>query len=188
MKKHIASFLIINITLLFIVNCLPSAALAKEGSLAITFEYTLAPNDLLEVKILNRKDMDTKQTIAPDGTIALPFLGRITAQGKTLSEFQTYLTTEFAKYVDKPQLVVYLTPRSIYVVQHNLKTNISEVKEAKSITEAKSFAGEDYTKEIKYGGVITVDVGDQPDWWENNWYKVLTGTAVAVGIYETLKK
>ncbi len=157
-------------------------------SLACAFEYTLATNDLLEVKILNQKDMDTKQTITPDGTIALPFLGRVQAQGKTLTEFQAYLTTEFAKYVDKPQLVVYLTPRSIYVVQHDIKKNTWDVKEAKSIPEAKAFAGEDYTKEIKYGDVITVDVGLQPDWWENNWYKVLTGTAVAVGIYETLKK
>ena len=158
------------------------------ASFAYAFEYTLATNDLLAVKILNQKDMDTKQTITPDGTIALPFLGRVQAQGKTLTEFQAYLTTEFAKYVDKPQLVVYLTPRSIYVVQHDIKKNTWDVKEAKSIPEAKAFAGEDYTKEIKYGDVITVDVGLQPDWWENNWYKVLTGIAVAVGIYETLKK
>ena len=178
MKKLIASILIINITLLGFCHL----------DLGFAQEYILASNDLLEVKILNQKDMDTKQTIAPDGTIALPFLGRVQAQGKTLNEFQTYLTTEFAKYVDKPQLVVYLTPRSIYVVQHDLKKNTWDVKEAKSIPEAKAFAGEDYTKEIKYGDVITVDVGLQPDWWENNWYKVLTGLAVAVGIYETLKK
>ncbi len=55
--------------------------------------------------------MDTKQTIAPDGTISLPFLGRVQPQGKTLSEFQTYLTTELAKYVNKPQLVVYLNAK-----------------------------------------------------------------------------
>ena len=177
MKKYICIFLIIILNLTFVI-----------GNLSSAFEYTLATNDLLEVKILNQKDMDTKQTIAPDGTIALPFLGRVQAQGKTLNEFQDYLKTEFAKYVDKPQLVVYLTPRSIYVVQHDLKKNTWDVKEAKSIPEAKAFAGEDYTKEIKYGDVITVDVGNEPDWWENNWYKVLTGTAVAVGIYETLKK
>ena len=157
-------------------------------SLAYAFEYTLATNDLLEVKILNQKDMDTKQTITPDGTIALPFLGRVQAQGKTLNEFQSYLTTELAKYVDKPQLVVYLTPRSIYVIQHNLKTNLSEVKEAKSITEAKAFAGDDYTKEIKYGDVITVDVGKQTDWWEDNWYKVISATAVITGIVLSLNK
>jgi protein involved in polysaccharide export with SLBB domain len=176
MKRIISIFLMVS--MLFPV--LSSAVLA--------FEYTLAPDDLLEVKILNQKDMDTKQAVAPDGSISLPFLGRVQAQGKTLSEFQTYLTTELAKYVDKPQLVIYFAPRSIYVIQHNLKTNISEVKEAKTIAEAKAYAGADYTKEIKYGDVISVDVGIQSDWWESNWYKVLTGIAVAVGVYETLKK
>jgi polysaccharide export outer membrane protein len=160
---------------------LPAEALAKAG-------YTLATNDQLEIKIIGQKDMDTKQTIAPDGTIALPFLGRVQAQGKTLNEFQTYLTAEFAKYVDKPQLVVYLTPRSIYVIQHNLKTNLSEVKEAKSIAEAKAYAGDDYTKDIKYGDVITVDVGKQPDFFEENWYKIITATAVVVGIVASLNK
>jgi hypothetical protein len=158
------------------------------GSLAYAYEYTLATNDLLEVKILNQKDMDTKQTIAPDGTIALPFLGRVQAQGKTLNEFQAYLTIEFAKYVDKPQLVVYLTPRSIYVVQHDLKKNTWDVKEAKNIEEARAYAGKDFKGDIKYGDIINVNVSEEPDWWENNWYKVLTGAAVAVGIYETLKK
>lgn len=176
MKRLIACLIILSLLFPFI------------GSIAYAFEYTLAPNDTLEVKILNQKDMDTKQTIAPDGTISLPFLGRVQAQGKTLTEFQASLTTDFAKYVDKPQLVVYLTPRSIYVIQHNLRTNLSEVKEAKSITEAKAYAGNDYTKEIKYGDVITVDVGIQPDWWETNWYKVISATAVLVGIDAALKK
>lgn len=158
------------------------------SSIALAFEYTLAPNDTLEINLIGQKDMDTKQTIAPDGTISMPFLGNITASGKTLSEFKAYLNTELAKYIEKPQVIVYLTPQSIYIVQHDLKKNTWDVKEAKTIPEAKAYAGEDYTKEIKYGDVITVDVGNQPDWWENNWYKVLTGAAVAVGIYETLKK
>jgi len=152
------------------------------SSTALAFEYTLAPNDTLEIKIIGQKDLDTKQAINPDGTISLPFLGRVTAAGKTLPEFETYIKTELAKYVEKAQIIVYLTPRSIYVVQHNLKTNLSEVKEAKTIAEAKAFAGGDYTKEIKYGDVITVDVGKQPDWWEDNWYKVITATAVIAGL------
>jgi polysaccharide export outer membrane protein len=170
MKKIIC----ITLTLTMMLPILSFAVLA--------FEYTLAPNDTLEIKVIGQKDMDTKQAIGPDGTISLPFLGRVTAAGKTLPEFEKYLKTDLAKYIEKAQIIVYLTPRSIYVVQHNLKTNLSEVKEAKTIAEAKAFAGEDYTKEIKYGDVITVDVGNQPDWWESNWYKVITATAVIVGI------
>jgi hypothetical protein len=171
MKKVVSIFLMFILSWSFVI-----------GNLALAFEYTLAPNDQLEIKIIGQKDMDTKQTIAPDGTISLPFLGRVTASGKTLPEFETYIKTELAKYIEKAQIIVYLTPRSIYVVQHNLKTNLSDVKEAKTIAEAKAFAGEGYTKDIKYGDVITVDVGNQPDWWETNWYKVITATAVIVGI------
>jgi len=157
------------------------------GSAVLAFEYVLAPNDQLEIKIISQKDLDTKQTISPDGTISMPFIGRVSASGKTLAEFETYLKTSLSKYIEKPQLIVYLTSRSIYVVQHNLKTNLSEVKEAKTIAEAKAYAGEDYTKDIKYGDVITVDVGKQSDWWEDNWYKVITATAVIAGIAVSLR-
>ena len=177
MRKLIVSFLIIILSLTFVI-----------GNLAFAFEYTLAPNDVLEIKLIGQKDMDTKQAIDPDGTISLPFLGRITASGKTLPEFEKYLRTELAKYIEKAQIIVYLTPRSIYVVQHNLKTNLSDVKEAKTIAEAKAYAGNGYTKEIKYGDVITVDVGKQPDFFEENWYKIITATAVVVGIVATLNK
>ena len=172
MKKLISVFLLIVLNLTFVI-----------GNLSLAYEYTLAPNDTLEIKLIGQKDMDTKQTIAPDGTISMPFLGSITASGKTLSEFKTYLNTELGKYIEKPQIIVYLTPRSIYVIQHDLKKNTWDVKEAKSIEEAKAYTGKEFKGDIKYGDVITVDVSEEPDWWENNWYKVLTGTAVAVGIY-----
>jgi polysaccharide export outer membrane protein len=47
-------------------------------------EYVLAPNDQLEIKIIGQSDLDTKQTIAPDGSISLPLIGRILAGGKTM--------------------------------------------------------------------------------------------------------
>ena len=44
------------------------------SSLAYALEnYTCAPDDLLEVKILNQKDMDTKQAIAPDSSVSYHF-------------------------------------------------------------------------------------------------------------------
>lgn len=151
-------------------------------------DYILAPNDQIEVKIIGQKDLDTKQIIAPDGTISLPLLGRVTAQGQTLKGFNDYLSADFAKYITKPQVLVFLTPRPIYVIQHDIKKNTWDVKEAKSIDEARALAGKDYVGEIDQGSIISIEVGQKPDWWESNWYKVLTGTAVAVGIYTTLNK
>jgi hypothetical protein len=155
---------------------------------AYAVEYTLAPNDTLEIKIIGKKDLDTKQTIAPDGTISLPVIGRIRAEDLSLKQLDEYLTTEFSKYIEKPQIVVYLTSRPIYVIQHDIKKNIWDVKEAGSIEEARALAGKQYAGDINYGDIITVETSKKPDFWEDNWYKVLTGTAVVVGIYATLHK
>ena len=62
------------------------------------------------------------------------------------------------------------------------------MKEAKSVDEARALAGRNYTGEIKSGDIVSVEVSEKPDWWESNWYKVITGTAVLVGIYATLHK
>ena len=151
-------------------------------------DYFLAPSDQLEIHIIGQKDLDTKQAIAPDGTISLPLLGRVSAQGQTLAIFNKYLTSEFSKYIKSPQVIVYLTPRPIYVIQHNLKLNTWDVKEAKTIPEARAYAGRDFNGNIQYGDVVSVEVSEKPDFWEVNWYKLVTGTAVLVGIYATLHK
>ncbi|MDI6732149.1 MAG: hypothetical protein QME05_06275 [Candidatus Margulisbacteria bacterium] len=40
----------------------------------------------------------------------------------------------------------------------------------------------------KNGDIVSVEVSQKPDWWEDNWYKVLTGAAVIVGGYTTLHR
>ena len=177
MKKAICLFLIISTLLGFGIS-----------DLGFALDYVLASGDQLEIKVINHKDFDTKQAIAPDGSISLPLIGRITAQGQTLNSFDKYLAAEFSKYIDKPQVVVYLTPRPIYVIQHDLKKNTWDVKEAKSVEEARALAGRNYTGQISNGDIVSVEAGEKPDWWESNWYKVITGTAVLVGIYATLKR
>ena len=113
MKKPISLFLIIILHLTFVI-----------GHLSFADEYLLAPNDTLEIRVIGQKDLDTKQAVAPDGTISLPLLGSVTAQGQTLSSFKKHLSAEFAKYIKNPQVVVYLTPRPIYVIQHDLKKTL----------------------------------------------------------------
>ena len=140
-----------------------------------------------------KKDLNTKQTIAPDGTISLPFLGRIEARGQTLKEFNAHLKSAFSKYVANAQVVVALTPRPIYVIQHDVKKNVWEVKKANSIEEARAYMGPpdkgDYRGlKIQHGDVLSVNVSRKPDFFEQNWYKIITAGAVLVGIYATLNR
>ncbi|NQU18094.1 MAG: hypothetical protein HQ564_08535 [Candidatus Saganbacteria bacterium] len=53
MKKIISDFLIVVLNLTFVI-C----------NLSLAGEYLLAPNDTLDIKIIGKKDLDTKQTIA----------------------------------------------------------------------------------------------------------------------------
>jgi len=127
-------------------------------------DYLLQPADTLDIQLLNNPKYNTKQTIAPDGTISLPFLGRVKAQDKTLTQLDTYLKTEFAKYLEQPQIVVSISPKSkvlspeskdlkekstsdsgprtsdlIMLVIHDLKKDTTEVKSVKSVQEAKAW-------------------------------------------------
>jgi len=154
-------------------------------------EYVLAPGDTLDIKIIGKKDLDTKQTIAPDGTISLPFLGRVEARGQTLREFNSHLKSAFSKYIANAQVVVFLTPRPIYIIQHDVKKNVWDVKKAESVDEARAYLGPpdkgDY-RGLKHGDIVSVDVSQKPDFFEANWYKIITAGAVLVGIYATLNR
>jgi protein involved in polysaccharide export with SLBB domain len=74
-------------------------------------EYRLATGDVLEIKIVNHDNLNTKQSIAPDGTISLPLLGRIEAKDKELAIFQSELQQKYRIYINNPQLVMFLTPK-----------------------------------------------------------------------------
>jgi protein involved in polysaccharide export with SLBB domain len=177
MLKKFISFCLI-ITLLF--SLIPKPIFAEE--------YILAPQDTIELQVINDKTLNTKQTIAPDGTISLGLVGRIKAEGQSLSGLQIFLEKEYTKYIKAPQIVLMLEPRPIYIVWHDISKNTWEVKTAKSITEAKALAGKNYTGEIKYGDTINIEISQEKDWFEANWYKVLTATAVVVGIYGTVHR
>ena len=157
-------------------------------SLVIATEYILGPNDQLEINIIGQPDLTTKQVVTPDGTISLPVIGRIKVSGLTLNQLDEYLSAEFAKYIQKPKIIVYLTARPIYVIQHDIKKNTWDVKAAGSIEEARALAGEKYTGDISYGDIVNVEVSRKPDFFEENWYKIITAGAVLVGIYSTLNR
>jgi len=176
MKKSISIFLL----LCFLTS----------GSLAVPLakSYILAPGDIVEIQVLNKPELNTKQEIGPNGKISLPLTEeRVHIAGMSLSSFEVFVKEQLGKVTRDPNVVVYLTPRKIYVVQHFLKTDIIVNKEATTIDEARSYVGENYTKEIHYGDVIYVDIGTTPSWWDNNWVAVIATLAVLVSIGVNLR-
>ena len=170
-----------------------------------TKAYRLSPNDTLEIHVIGRDELTTKQTITPDGTISVPILGRIVVSGKTLFELDNLLESGFAKMVKAPSVVTYLVQEKdekkespIFVVIQDLKKETWSVKEAKTVSEALAWtAGQDFWVNgvkvsrsatltaqplIQPGDTVLVKMGEKPTFWEANWYKVLTSLAVVSGI------
>ena len=178
---------IVKIISILLLTIYTSLCFLPSGSHAVA-QYRLAPGDELEILILNKPELNTKQVISPNGKISLPLVPeRVYIATKTPNEAQEFIKAELAKYLHNPEIVVNLNPRNIFIVQHFLKTDTIVYKQATTIEEAKAYAGEDYTKEIHYGDVINVDVGKEPTWWDNNWVAVIATIAVIVSIGVNLR-
>jgi len=163
-------------------------------NLSLADTYRLSPYDTIELEIINHSEFKTKQAVTPDGLLSLPILGMISVEGYTLTELQDYLNHNYAAYLKNPQILLKLTPKPIYIIQYDRKKETWEVKEAKSVEEAQALIGiptSDLglrTSDLAYGNVYKVSVGRQPDFIEDNWYKIIAAVAIAAGTYATLNK
>ena len=68
--------------------------------------YILGPGDTVMVELLDVPEYSGNFTIGPDGTIYLPRLRSIAAEGLTIEELRFFLTKEFSAYVHEPQVFV----------------------------------------------------------------------------------
>ena len=177
MKKGICVFLIVLHSLVI-----------GNWSFVIADEYRLGPYDTIELNVIKHPELKTKQTITPDGQASLPLLGVTSLKGQTLKSLHQLLTTKYAAYIEQPQVTIKLIPKPIYIVQYDLRKDTWDVKMAKSIDEARALTGLNQTLSIEHGNVYKVSVSKKPDWWESNWYKVITATAVLAGVYATLNR
>ncbi len=59
--------------------------------------YVLGPNDEIEVKVFGQPDMSYKTRIRADGTITAPYLGLVTAAGKTTGQLSDEMMRAFLR-------------------------------------------------------------------------------------------
>ena len=80
--------------------------------------YILGPGDALIVELLDVPEYSGIFTLGPDGTLYIPRLRSVFAEGLTVEELQYSLTRQFSAYVHDPQVFVSLAayrPIRVYV-------------------------------------------------------------------------
>ena len=77
----------------------------------------LAPGDVINVTFSGAPEMNTKQKIQPNGKVSLPTIGDVSAAGKTITSFQSQLTSMYQPHLQDPNVVVGLetAAASVYV-------------------------------------------------------------------------
>jgi hypothetical protein len=147
-------------------------------------EYRIAPNDTISVEFKLKNEFSTKQPVTQDGFINLPLVKMIKVSGMTQAELQNYLEKEYQKYIANDAPLIFVEPRPIYIIWHDLKDDSVETKIAKTPDEARALCGNDYNGEIVPGQVIKIDHGRPQSWWENNWYKLVSALALVISIFK----
>src|SRR5580704_6148853 len=87
----------------------PSAPAAQAPASAAPDNYVIGPRDSLQVTVQDSEPLglNNKYSVDESGMVTLPFLGRVSAGGRTLAQFQDDLTKLLSpNYILHPQVRV----------------------------------------------------------------------------------
>jgi polysaccharide export outer membrane protein len=83
-----------------------SAQLLEKLSNAVSSEYIIGAEDVLEITVWRNVDLSKIAQVRPDGKISMPIIRDIMAVGKTPSQLGEELTNKLKEYVQTPVVAV----------------------------------------------------------------------------------
>jgi polysaccharide export outer membrane protein len=133
--------------LLAITIIVPQAAqAARLGPIAPTIkEYVVGPLDVLTITVFGEADLSKRYTVAADGTIDFPFIGRTKAGGLTLRELEDALAGRLAAgFLVNPQVgadIAEYRSKAVFIVGEVRAPGSYPVKGNMNLVEALALAG-----------------------------------------------
>ena len=105
-------------------------------------EYRIGPDDVLKISIYREDDMDRTVRVSPDGYVSFPLLGKVRADGLTVSELERAMAMDLVKYLKSPQVTVFIQEYGTVTVSGQVeKPGSYPLKGQLSVIEAISMAG-----------------------------------------------
>ncbi|MDP6934405.1 MAG: polysaccharide biosynthesis/export family protein [Myxococcota bacterium] len=107
-------------------------------------EFQLGPGDRIAIRVWRHTDLDMDVTIAPDGSISYPLVGRIQVAGMAYPELVERLTEAIATYYEEPQVsvnILELRNQKIFVLGEVSNPSVLQLDNEMSILEALTIAG-----------------------------------------------
>lgn len=112
---------------------------------ADTQGYTIGVDDVVEVNILQPEKLSITSSVAPDGSITVPYIGSVYVKGQTLSQSQEQIQGRLADgYMKYPVVAVNLQEsrsRKFFVYGEVAKPGTYTLEENTTVLRAISLAG-----------------------------------------------
>ncbi|MCS6285436.1 MAG: polysaccharide biosynthesis/export family protein [Nitrospira sp.] len=93
-----------------------SAPSGEKSSLIVTAEYTIGPEDVLEISVWRNADLSKTVAVRPDGRISLPLIGDVVAVGKTAVQLADTISSKLKEYKENPQVSIVISQVNSYVI------------------------------------------------------------------------
>src|ERR1700676_3550143 len=106
--------------------------------------YLIGRDDELEIIVWTQPQLSGKVTVASDGTISMPLIGRVPAAGKTPDQLKAELEKRYARYVHDANATVRVSdPAShvFYVIGEVTKPGAYKLHSGETLSQALAEAG-----------------------------------------------
>ena len=100
-----SAFLFASLAAILVSSAPECGAQEEEGN-----NYRLSANDLVEIRVYQEPDLDSRVRIAGDGSVTLPLIGTVSLGGKSVNEASDFLRRKYGeRFLVNPQLTVTVT-------------------------------------------------------------------------------
>lgn len=111
---------------------------------AVSDEYMIGPEDVLEISVWQNQDLSRSVTVRPDGMISLPLIGDVHAAGLTPGEVKREIARALKPYMDEPNVAVILQQINswrIYIQGEVRNPGVYPIRSRTTVSQAITMAG-----------------------------------------------
>jgi polysaccharide export outer membrane protein len=107
-------------------------------------EFQLGPGDKIAIRVWRHDDLDMDVTIAPDGSITYPLVGRIAVSGMTYPQLVKKLGVAISEFYTNPQVsvnILELRNQKVFVIGEVMSPAVLQLSGEMTILEALTITG-----------------------------------------------
>lgn len=123
---------------------LPALGAAQETEAGDEPPYGIQPGDLLEISVWSEPELDREVLVGPDGTIAFPLAGELSARDRSVAELRLEIGRRLSNFLTDPIVTVALSEvqgNKIYVLGQVASPGAYVVNPRVDVMQALSIAG-----------------------------------------------